>query len=331
MRRAIVSPAIRPITRKGDPTTSGSSDAATTGATGTPTSAAAANSRDSLSMLNEAARGPARTRCRIRGSVEPSSASNRSNSQVSRDAPPDSRRSPRTSTVSRSSRAARKSPSRSATSSSRAVPTARDATGRDGPAAGPRYSAAVALRSPGTVTSMASRLVALCFDANDPLRLARFWADALRWDVGDETDDEVGLVPTDGTRFRIAFVPVPEPKVGKNRLHLDLTTTSLDDQTETVERLIELGGRPHRHRSEPGRRACRARRPRGQRALHHRADQQLPRRLRAPRIDHLRRHAGGRVLLERGARMAVGLGSGRGDRDPRAGPHRSDDHLGSDR
>ena len=25
-----------------------------------------------------------------------------------------------------------------------------------------------------------SRLVALCFDANDPLRLARFWADALR-------------------------------------------------------------------------------------------------------------------------------------------------------
>lgn len=54
----------------------------------------------------------------------------------------------------------------------------------------------------------------------------------------------VSLVPTDGTRFQIDFGPVPEPKgAWANRLHLDLTTTSLDDQTETVERLIELGGR----------------------------------------------------------------------------------------
>ena len=91
---------------------------------------------------------------------------------------------------------------------------------------------------------MTSQLVALCFDTNDPLRLARFWAEALRWDVGDETGDVVSLVPTDGTRFQIDFGPVPEPKgPWANRLHLDLTTTSLDDQTETVERLIELGGR----------------------------------------------------------------------------------------
>ena len=34
---------------------------------------------------------------------------------------------------------------------------------------------------------MTSRLVALCFDANDPLRLARFWAEALRWEIDDET------------------------------------------------------------------------------------------------------------------------------------------------
>ena len=90
---------------------------------------------------------------------------------------------------------------------------------------------------------MASRLVALCFDANDPLRLARFWADALHWEVGDESGDGVALVPTDGTRFLVAFLRVPEPKVGKNRFHLDLTTTSFDDQRETAERLVELGGR----------------------------------------------------------------------------------------
>lgn len=85
---------------------------------------------------------------------------------------------------------------------------------------------------------MTSRLVALGFDANDPPRLARFWAEALHWDVYDETDDETGLMPTDGTNFRLLFAPVPEPKAGKNRLHLDLTTTSLDDQTDTVARLV---------------------------------------------------------------------------------------------
>ena len=41
----------------------------------------------------------------------------------------------------------------------------------------------------------------LCFDANDPLPLARFWAEALRWEVDDDDPDEVELVPTDGTRF----------------------------------------------------------------------------------------------------------------------------------
>src|SRR6266849_2633393 len=89
---------------------------------------------------------------------------------------------------------------------------------------------------------MTSWLVALCFDANDPLRLARFWAAALHWEIDDETLDEIGLVPTDGTRFRIEFQAVPELKAGKNRIHLDLTSTSIDDQKETVRRLVELGG-----------------------------------------------------------------------------------------
>ena len=87
------------------------------------------------------------------------------------------------------------------------------------------------------------RLVALCVDANDPLALARFWAAALRWEVADQTADEVRLVPTDGTRFRMKFMPVLEPKVGRNRLHLDLTSTSLDDQRDSAARLVELGAR----------------------------------------------------------------------------------------
>jgi catechol 2,3-dioxygenase-like lactoylglutathione lyase family enzyme len=87
------------------------------------------------------------------------------------------------------------------------------------------------------------RLVALCFDANDPLRLARFWADALHWELDPESRGEIGLVPTDDTRFRIRFLPVPGKKAGRNRIHLDLTTTSADDQTESVRRLVELGAR----------------------------------------------------------------------------------------
>lgn len=34
---------------------------------------------------------------------------------------------------------------------------------------------------------------------------------------------------------------VPDKKASQNRLHLDLTTTSIDDQNEIVARLIELG------------------------------------------------------------------------------------------
>jgi catechol 2,3-dioxygenase-like lactoylglutathione lyase family enzyme len=90
---------------------------------------------------------------------------------------------------------------------------------------------------------MSLRLVALCVGANDPVGLARFWAEALRWDVGDASAETIRLVPTDGTRFTVDFVPVEEPKVGRNRIHLDLTSTSLDDQRESVSELVRLGAR----------------------------------------------------------------------------------------
>jgi hypothetical protein len=90
---------------------------------------------------------------------------------------------------------------------------------------------------------MTSRLVALCFDANDPLLLARFWASALRWEVGETTDGAVALVPTDGTRFTVRFRPVAEAKTAKNPVHLDLTTASVDDQRASVDSLLALGAR----------------------------------------------------------------------------------------
>jgi predicted enzyme related to lactoylglutathione lyase len=97
---------------------------------------------------------------------------------------------------------------------------------------------------------MTSQLVALCFDANDPLRLARFWADALRWELDDESAEAVRLVPTDDTGFDVLFLPAPSRKATKNRIHLDLTTTSIDDQTGTVRELLGLGA----HHADVGQR-----------------------------------------------------------------------------
>ncbi len=75
------------------------------------------------------------------------------------------------------------------------------------------------------------------------MRLARFWAATLDWDIHEETDGEVSLFPTDGTRFAFSFLPVPEPKTGKNRIHLDLVSESPEHQSEMVDRLIALGAR----------------------------------------------------------------------------------------
>jgi predicted enzyme related to lactoylglutathione lyase len=91
-------------------------------------------------------------------------------------------------------------------------------------------------------TEDVSRIVELCLDANDPTLLAEFWAVALGWRAY-AADGDLMLVPTDGTPFVIVFEPVPEPKLGQNRIHLDLTTVSLDDQRDTVAQLLELGGR----------------------------------------------------------------------------------------
>ena len=94
---------------------------------------------------------------------------------------------------------------------------------------------------------MAARLDALCLDAHDPARLARFWAGLLGWEVasGQAAEQAAGalLVPTDDTGFRLRLVPTTAPKSVQNRMHLDLTSSSLEDQQRTVDRALTLGGR----------------------------------------------------------------------------------------
>src|SRR4051812_31319883 len=90
---------------------------------------------------------------------------------------------------------------------------------------------------------MTCRLLALGVDANDPIRLAGFWADLLGWGRADESRDVIELVPTDDTGFRIRLVPSRHRKGGQNSMHFDLTSSSLDDQRQSVAKALELGAR----------------------------------------------------------------------------------------
>src|SRR3954470_6159559 len=91
---------------------------------------------------------------------------------------------------------------------------------------------------------MTLQLQALCWDATDPLRLARFWAGTLGRELASADDATgVALLPSDGTSFRIRLQPTQEPKVGRNQMHLHLTSTSLQDQQQTVARALALGAR----------------------------------------------------------------------------------------
>lgn len=90
---------------------------------------------------------------------------------------------------------------------------------------------------------MTCRLEALCIDANDPPRLARFWSSVLGWEMADEPADGTSLMPNDDTGFQIKFSPTEAPKVGPNQMHLHLTSTSPEHQQQTVPRALGLGGR----------------------------------------------------------------------------------------
>jgi catechol 2,3-dioxygenase-like lactoylglutathione lyase family enzyme len=88
---------------------------------------------------------------------------------------------------------------------------------------------------------MTTLLFAVCVRASRPARLARFWSGVLGWVLADDPPDGVALLPSDDTGFRIRFLPSQEPKIGQNRMHFDLTSTSLEDQQQTVARSLQLG------------------------------------------------------------------------------------------
>jgi predicted enzyme related to lactoylglutathione lyase len=85
-----------------------------------------------------------------------------------------------------------------------------------------------------------STLRDICFDCADQYRVGRFWAEVLGYRLhanADEAPDHpVALAPPDGG-LRIWFNPVPESKVAKNRVHIDI---NMPDDVE-MDRLLGLG------------------------------------------------------------------------------------------
>jgi hypothetical protein len=101
-----------------------------------------------------------------------------------------------------------------------------------------------------------ARIGDVVFDCAHPASLARFWAAALDgYDVApyddaeierlramgiDDVEDDPGVLVErgDGGRPRLFFQRVPEPKLAKNRVHLDLRVHDLEAE---VARLVGLG------------------------------------------------------------------------------------------
>jgi len=87
---------------------------------------------------------------------------------------------------------------------------------------------------------MALALDKVTFDCADTMRVARFWAEALGFDLDPESEPDGALIrDPSGRSDGIYFQPVPESKIAKNRVHLDVRPTG--SMAAEVERLEGLG------------------------------------------------------------------------------------------
>jgi glyoxalase superfamily protein len=88
---------------------------------------------------------------------------------------------------------------------------------------------------------VALRLEAVTFDVADAPAVAAFWAGLLDREV--LTEPGGAFLPGDNTQVGLRFVTSDIKQVGRPRLHLHLTSSSLEQQQRTVETALRLGGR----------------------------------------------------------------------------------------
>jgi predicted enzyme related to lactoylglutathione lyase len=80
----------------------------------------------------------------------------------------------------------------------------------------------------------------MVLDCADADALADFWAAALRWERGRFDPPYVRLRDPAGRWPNLLLQQVPEPKQGKNRMHLDIQAPQLQPE---LDRLTGLGAR----------------------------------------------------------------------------------------
>jgi hypothetical protein len=80
----------------------------------------------------------------------------------------------------------------------------------------------------------------MVLDCAEPRRLAAFWREALGYRDYYTDATLAVLVPKEGIASPLLLQGVPEPKAGKNRMHLDIV---VDDVEAEVLRLQALGAR----------------------------------------------------------------------------------------
>jgi predicted enzyme related to lactoylglutathione lyase len=80
----------------------------------------------------------------------------------------------------------------------------------------------------------------LVLDCSEPERLMEFWREALGYRVYYSDASFAVLVPDEGSASPLVLQKVPEPKVSKNRMHLDIVAAGIEPE---IERLQSLGAR----------------------------------------------------------------------------------------
>jgi len=112
------------------------------------------------------------------------------------------------------------------------------------------------------------RIQCIVIDSHDCERLATFWSRALGWRITHRSEGEWAIGPPEGdpgvdVAPDILFVKVPDEKVTKNRVHLDLRPV---DQRAEVDRSVALGA-THVDIGQGDDVSCRSQRSRGERVL----------------------------------------------------------------
>jgi predicted enzyme related to lactoylglutathione lyase len=87
----------------------------------------------------------------------------------------------------------------------------------------------------------------VAIDCNDVAGMTAFWCGVTGYAVQSSDDTHGYLVDPAGRGPDLFLQLVPEPRVGKNRLHLDLVTDDLDAATE---RVLATGGNKLRDSSD---------------------------------------------------------------------------------